>query len=176
MSDSRSQDGPSETGGLPTPSVGLLVGGTLAVVLLAVLATRYTSPGSQLRGPAAEDAQEAVAQRIAPVARVVLQPETVAKAPRTGEQVFQTVCTACHTAGVAGAPKIGDVAAWAPRIKGGYEALFNSALKGKGGMPPQGGGAVSDDELGRAVVYMANQGGARFNEPKAPAAAASAAP
>jgi hypothetical protein len=56
----------------------------------------------------------------------------------------------------------------------GYEALLNSALKGKGAMAAQGGGEYSDFEIGRAVVYLANQGGGKFAEPAAPAAAASA--
>jgi len=81
----------------------------------------------------------------------------------------------CHEAGVAGAPKFGDAAAWEPRIKTGYDALLNSALKGKGNMAAQGGGDLSELEIGRAVVYMANAGGASFEEPKAPAPAASAA-
>jgi cytochrome c5 len=74
-----------------------------------------------------------------------------------------------------GAPKIGDEAAWGPRVKAGYDTLLNSALKGKGNMPPQGGGDSSEFEIGRAVVFMANKGGAKFDEPKAPAEAASAA-
>jgi cytochrome c5 len=60
-------------------------------------------------------------------------------------------------------------------VKTGYEALLTSALKGKGNMGAQGGGDFSDYEVSRAVVYMANNGGAKFDEPKAPAAAASAA-
>jgi cytochrome c5 len=94
---------------------------------------------------------------------------------RAGEQVFTAQCGACHTAGAAGAPKLGDAAAWGARIKTGYDSLLNSALKGKGAMGAQGGGDFSDVEIGRAVVYMANKGGAKFDEPKAPAAAASAA-
>ncbi len=62
-----------------------------------------------------------------------------------------------------------------PRIKTGLETLVNSALKGKGNMGPQGGGDFSDFEIARAVVYMANNGGAKFDEPKMPAPAASAA-
>jgi cytochrome c5 len=92
-----------------------------------------------------------------------------------GEDVFKAQCSACHTAGVVGAPKFGDAAAWAPRIGQGYEALLNSALKGKGAMAAQGGGAFNDTEIGRAVVYMANAGGAKFDEPAAPAAAGEAA-
>jgi cytochrome c5 len=94
---------------------------------------------------------------------------------RTGEQVFAGQCSACHASGAAGAPKFGDTAAWAPRIAAGYDALLNSALMGKNAMTPQRGGEFSDYEIGRAVVYMANQGGAKFEEPKAPEPAASAA-
>ena len=95
---------------------------------------------------------------------------------RTGEQVFNAQCTACHTAGAAGAPKIGDADAWGPRIKTGYEALLTSALKGKGAMAAQGGGDFEDIEIGRAVVFMANGAGGKLEEPKAPAAAGAAAP
>ena len=77
---------------------------------------------------------EAVTKRIAPVAGFELVDANAPKVFKTGEQVFAAVCTACHTAGVAGAPKIGDNAAWAPFIKAGYESLLNVALHGKGGM------------------------------------------
>jgi len=90
---------------------------------------------------------------------------------KTGEQVFNAQCAACHTAGVVGAPKFGDAAAWGPRIKTGYDALLNSALKGKNAMGAQGGGDFNDFEIGRAVVYMANAGGAKFAEPAKPEAA-----
>lgn len=84
---------------------------------------------------------------------------------KSGEAVYQAQCTACHTSGAAGAPKIGDVAAWAPRIKTGYDALLLSALKGKGAMGAQSGGEFDDFEIARAVVHMANAGGAKFAEP-----------
>ncbi len=66
--------------------------------------------------------QEAVAKRIAPVAGFQLVDANAPKVFKTGEQVFAAVCTACHTAGVAGAPKVGDNAAWAPFITAGYDA------------------------------------------------------
>ena len=94
---------------------------------------------------------------------------------KTGQAVFTAQCSACHANGAAGAPKFGDAAAWAPRIKTGFEALLHSALKGKNSMPPQSGGEASDYEVSRALVYMANKGGANFEEPKPPADAASAA-
>src|SRR5690606_30313681 len=90
---------------------------------------------------------------------------------KTGQQVYESTCVACHGAGVAGAPKLGDNAAWAPFIKAGYEDMVNKALHGVGAMPPKGGNpSLSDFEVERAVVYIANQSGASFDEPKEPAA------
>src|SRR5690606_9206835 len=87
------------------------------------------------------------------------------------QQVFDSTCTACHTAGVAGAPKIGDSAAWAPFVKAGYEDMVKNAIHGIGAMPPKGGNpSLSDFEVARAVVYIANKSGASFDEPKEPAA------
>src|SRR3989442_165450 len=77
---------------------------------------------------------------------------------RSGEEVVKTVCAACHQAGVANAPKLGDKTAWAPRIKEGLGELVKDAIKGKGAMPPKGGNpSLTDDEVTRAVVLMANQ-------------------
>lgn len=93
------------------------------------------------------------------------------RAMKTGEQVFQVQCTACHTSGAAGAPKIGDVATWGPRIKTGYDNLLTSALKGKNAMGAQGGGDFEDFEIARAVVYLVNASGAKFADPVKPAPA-----
>ena len=84
---------------------------------------------------------------------------------KSGEEVFKGQCAACHASGAAGAPKLGDAAAWGPRIKTGYPALLNSALKGKNAMAAQAGGEHEDVEIGRAVVYMANAAGAKFADP-----------
>jgi len=112
------------------------------------------------------DEQAAMAQRLQRVGSVELQAGSAGGAPKTGEQAYQAQCAACHAAGALGAPKFGDVAAWAPRIGAGLAALTNSALKGKNSMPPQAGGALSDLEVSRAAAYMANNGGAKFAEPK----------
>ena len=73
-----------------------------------------------------------------------------------GKKVYDTACMACHAAGVAGAPKFGDKAAWAPRLKTGMDALYTAALKGKAAMPAKGGnGALSDAEVKAGVDYMA---------------------
>ncbi|MGE5615348.1 MAG: cytochrome c oxidase subunit II [Bacillota bacterium] len=79
-----------------------------------------------------------------------------AAAPADGKSTYDTICMACHATGAAGAPKFGDKAAWAPRIKQGKDALYNSALHGKGAMPPKGGNpGLSDDAVKAAVDYMA---------------------
>jgi cytochrome c5 len=125
-----------------------------------------------LGGLTAQDLERNVAERIRKVGTVEIRD---ANAPqRTGEQVFKAQCTTCHTAGVAGAPKFGDAAAWANRISKGFDALVQSALHGKGAMPAQGGGDFTDLEVSRAVAYMADAGGAKFPEPAAPAAQAAA--
>ena len=79
---------------------------------------------------------------------------TVAEA-LTGEEIYQTKCSACHATGAAGAPKFGDAAAWAARIEKGSEALYASALKGVNAMPPKGMCMeCSNDEIRAAVDYM----------------------
>ncbi|MCW5655234.1 c-type cytochrome [Hydrogenophaga sp.] len=121
----------------------------------------------------AVDQELATAQRIQRVGTVELRDAN--RPPQLGEAVYAAQCVTCHGAGLAGAPKFGDASAWAPRIATGYAALLNSVLKGKGAMGAQSGGAFTDLELGRAVVHMANAGGAKFEVPQAPAAAAPAA-
>ena len=122
----------------------------------------------------AVDMEQAIAQRIQRVGTVELRDANRPLA--SGESVYTAQCAACHAAGLAGAPKFGDAAAWGPRIATGYEALLTSALKGKGAMGAQGGGAFRDAEIGRAVVHLANAAGGKFPEPQAPAPAAAAAP
>jgi cytochrome c5 len=119
------------------------------------------------------DRARGVAARIQKVGMVEIRDAD--RALKSGEEIFKAQCTACHTAGVAGAPKFGDAAAWGARIATGYEALLNSALKGKGAMGAQGGGDYEDAEIGRAVVYMANAGGAKFAEPQKAVVAATPA-
>ncbi|HLB17375.1 MAG TPA: c-type cytochrome [Burkholderiales bacterium] len=82
-------------------------------------------------------------------------------AERSGEQIVRAQCFKCHEAGVGGAPKIGDRAAWAPRLKNGLDNTVRSAVKGHGGMPARGGMAnLTDSELRSAIVYMFSQGAA----------------
>ena len=139
----------------------------IGIVLLVQLVTSKPGADPNAMTP------EAVAKRIQPVGRVEFGAGGGGAAgSRSGEEVVKTVCATCHQAGVAGAPKIGDKTAWGPRIKAGLKALVADAIKGKGAMPPKGGNAsLSDDEVARAVVFMANQSGASFKEPAAKAPA-----
>ena len=167
----------AHTGPIKTPKQlawAVLFAFVVPVVVIIMLANYVSTDTKPAAGTGALEAQ-AVAARIAPVAHVEVKDVNDVGAMKTGEQVFQAQCTACHATGAAGAPKLGDEGAWAVRIKTGYDALLNSALKGKGNMGPQGGGDFNDLEVGRAVVFMANKAGGKLAEPKAAAPAASAA-
>jgi cytochrome c5 len=184
MSDSKSShhdsaehhDGPHE-GPIRTPKqlIVAVVASFVVPIVAIILLVNYVDFGSKTGAGSDSMSPEAVAKRLQRVGSIELRDASSPASLRTGEQVYVAQCTACHAVGAAGAPKTGDEAAWAPRIKTGYDALLTSVLKGKGAMGAQGGGDFSDFEIGRAVVYLANKGGAKFAEPAAPAAAASAA-
>jgi cytochrome c5 len=113
---------------------------------------------------------EAVTARIQPVGRVEFGAPPAAPGARSGEAIVQATCGACHQAGVANAPKIGDKNAWAPHLKHSLKELVQTVTKGKGAMPPKGGDAsLTGDEIARAVAFMANQSGGNFKPPAAPA-------
>lgn len=102
--------------------------------------------------------EEKTAELIQPVARVELASAAPSDGPKSGEQIVQTVCGACHTAGLLNSPKTGDKAAWAPRIAQGMEMLYKSSINGKNLMPARGGNpALSDDEMKAAVDYLVKQ-------------------
>jgi cytochrome c5 len=163
--------------GVVIGAVSLIVG----IILLAQFAVGSHGARSMKDDPAMSPAQ--VAKRLAPAAQVVIDPNAPAPAAAapaatpalavaavtppppaggaakpaaaSGKATFDSVCSACHATGVAGAPKLGDKAAWAPRIKTGIETLHASALKGKGAMPPKGGNpAIADADVKAAVDYM----------------------
>lgn len=102
-------------------------------------------------------------------AAFVLVPCTVlAESGKTGEQVYREVCSACHAAGVANAPKFGDRKAWAPLIKEGQAVLTADAWVGIRGMPPRGGRPdLTLEEFGRAVAYMTRAAGSGWKDPDA---------
>jgi len=118
--------------------------------------------------------------RIKAVGTVVMADASGAKGNLTGDQVYSQVCKTCHEAGLAGAPKTGEKAAWGARLVQGQATLVAHAIagyQGKAGvMPPKGGNAdLTDVEVERAVVHLANQAGATFKEPAAPAPTAAPA-
>lgn len=165
-------EGPIKT---PKQLVGAVVASFVVPIVAIIMLANFVNFGSKEGAGSDGMGAEATARRIQPVGSIVVKDASDASALKNGEQVYQAQCSACHASGAAGAPKFGDEAAWAPRVKTGYDALLTSALKGKGNMGAQGGGDFSDLEIGRAVVFMANKAGGKLDEPKAPAAAASAA-
>ena len=163
----------SHTGPIKTPAQLLwtsffsFVAPIFIIIGLVYFVTSNNKPAA-----GAVDPELATAIRIQRIGSVELRDAN--RPLQSGEAVYTAQCAACHAAGVVGAPKFGDAGAWAARIGQGYDALLTSALKGKGAMAAQGGGAFSDVEIGRAVVHMANAAGGKFDEPAAPAAAGEA--
>ncbi len=145
----------------------------IVIVTLAQIAASGKKPAA-----ATAASEEAVAKRIKPAGTVVVDPSqaaapaavqvavtapaaAVSAAPAGGDSakgksIYDASCAACHGAGVAGAPKTGDKAAWAPRLKLGKDAMVASVIKGKGAMPPKGGNAsLADADIKAAVDYLA---------------------
>ena len=148
-------------------------------IVLIVMLTQLVTSGTDTGKSNPAMSSEAVARRLQPVGTVVVDPNQpapaaaapvqVAAAPAgnsapsaaagaggdKGKSVYDATCMVCHAAGVAGAPKAADRAAWAPRLKSGMSALYASSMKGKNAMPPKGGNlALSDADVKAAVDYM----------------------
>lgn len=163
-----------------TALVGALVPVLIVVYLIAQHVVGYVSTHSSKEDPAA--ASKLIAERIKPIGEVGEGPAMgSAKVEKGGEEVYNAVCVGCHGSGAAGAPKFGDKGAWGPRIAQGFDTLVKNAtggFTGKAGMMPAKGGAsdLSDNEVARAVAYMANKAGANFKAPEAQAPAAAPAP
>lgn len=161
------------TGPVKTPKqLLLMVFYSLVIPIFAIIALVYFVTSGNKPAAGADNSDKAVAQRLQKIGMIEIRDAN--RPLKAGAEVYAVQCAACHAAGLAGAPKFGDVAAWAPRIKTGYEALWNSALKGKNAMGAQGGGDYSDIEIGRAVVHLTASAGGKFAEPAAPVAPAAA--
>jgi cytochrome c5 len=165
-------------------AIGITLGAValvVAIILVTQLAVSSYSSRPMKDEPAMSDA--AVKQRLAPVAKLAIDPNAPQPAPAAaapsgavpavapaaippaaagkaaaadGKAVYDATCAVCHNAGVAGAPKAGDKAAWSARLKASKkEGLHASAIKGKGAMPPKGGNAaLSDDAVKAAVDHL----------------------
>ncbi|MCB1923072.1 MAG: cytochrome c5 family protein [Gammaproteobacteria bacterium] len=162
----------------------LIVLGALVAftIIILVLARSITSSVEEARGPDPR-VRAAVAERIKPVGSVdVAMANAAPAAPKSGAEVVAAACNSCHGAGVLGAPKIGDAAAWQQRLDavGGIDGLTASAIAGKGAMPPKGGSMSSEAEIKAAIEHMLKESGvdvaAAGSAPAAPAAAAVPAP
>jgi cytochrome c5 len=157
----------------------------LVPVIGIVMIASFATGGLKVDSRSSDASAAAVAERLKPVGSVVIgevlapaaeaQPAGATAAMKStgngpvktaaaggegaGKKLYDTVCMACHAAGIAGAPKTGDKAAWKPRIATGKETLYNSALKGKNAMPPKGGAmSAADADIKAAVDYIVSQG------------------
>jgi len=133
----------------PPPEAGQAAAATTPA---APISTAAAAPASPAAGAAANPGP---ATNSAPAPAQIAAATPAGTAKPDGKKVYDTTCMVCHATGAAGAPKFGDKAAWAPRIKAGIDALHASALKGKGAMPPKGGNAaLADADVTAAVDYM----------------------
>lgn len=147
--------------------LGILVAFAVAMYWLANgIAT--ATPGAYEKGSATEE--QLIDKRLAPIGDVQISGDAktqmaaaapvaaAAGAPKSGKEIWQGTCSACHQAGLLGAPKIGDKAAWTPRIAKGMDVLKDHALHGFNQMPAHGGNsALTDDDVVKALEYMVGQ-------------------
>ncbi|MBI3042377.1 MAG: cytochrome c5 family protein [Betaproteobacteria bacterium] len=165
----------------PKQLVVAVVAAFAVPIVLIVMLTQLVTVGADTSATNPALSDEAIAKRLKPVGEVAIDPSqpkpepapaapvAVAAAPAPGapapaaaiagagkgKAVYDASCMACHAAGVAGAPKAGDKAAWAPRLNAGMETLYASSLKGKNAMPPKGGNlSLADADVKAAVDYL----------------------
>ncbi len=157
----------------PKQLIILLVLAFLVPVTLIVMLSQLVTSGGDFSKNHPGMSDEAIAKRLKPVGDVVVAEAAGPKVEKGGKEVVEAVCAACHATGASGAPRIGDKAAWAKLIRQGLGALTKEAINGIRQMPPHGGNPdLTDIEVERGVVYMANQAGAKWIEPVSKTAAA----
>jgi cytochrome c5 len=162
----------------PKQLIAAVLAGFLVPIICIVLLVEYVTNHNRVGAGSTGQTAEAIAARIKPVSDegFTFRDVNAPKQLQAGTEVYKAVCAACHDSGAAGAPKVGDMAGWAPRIGQGYETLVKHAVQGIRAMPAKGGNPDLDEvEVARAVVVMANQSGAKFKEPEVKAAPAQAA-
>jgi cytochrome c5 len=165
----------------PLQLIAVVVAAFLVPITLIVMVTQLVTTGGDVSKDHPAMSDEAIAKRLKPVGEVAVDPSqpkpaasvtaapVVAAAPAArsaagaakgaaggkGKSIYDGTCMVCHAAGVAGAPKAGDKAAWAARLKSGMKALYASSIKGKNAMPPKGGNlSLPDADVRAAVDYM----------------------
>ena len=161
----------------PKQLIAVVAGFFLVIVIGIILLVSFVTT-DKLEGAGTQSlGEEAVAARLRPVAEegFTLVDANAPKVLQAGNAVYTAVCAACHGTGAAGAPKIGVPGDWTARLEQGYATLVKHAIEGIRAMPAKGGNPDLDNlEVERAVVYLANQSGAKFKEPAAPAVQAAA--
>ncbi len=154
----------------PKQLIAAVVAGFVIPIIVIVLLVQYVGSAPKVGAGSNAQSPEAIAARLKPVADegYTLVDASAPRQLKAGAEVYNAACVACHGSGAAGAPKMGDSAAWSKRIAQGYDTLVSHAIKGIRAMPAKGGNPDLDDlEVARAVVHMANAGGAKFKEPAA---------
>ena len=144
----------------------------LVPILLIVMLSQFIANIRSVDMGSAAMSPNAVATRLKPVGDLAFAEAgaSAAAGPRSGEEIYKAVCSACHATGAANAPKFGDKGKWAPLLEEGQKQLVETAIKGVRAMPPRGGNpGLSDLEVERAGVFIANGAGGKFKEPAAPA-------
>ena len=170
MSDNSHDQHEDHTGPVKTPKQMLLLSlASFVIQVFIIIGLVFYVTSSNKPAAGAVDTEKATALRIQKVGTVEIRDAN--RPLKAGAEVYKAQCAACHDAGAAGAPKFADAGAWGGRLGQGLEGLVNSALKGKGAMGAQGGGDYNDTEIARAVVYLTNSAGSKFDEPQAPEAA-----
>ena len=139
----------------------LTVLGVLLLIAIIIGEGVMPRPGEPKAVTKAEDTVEDIAMRLRPVVSLdEMRASTSAMAAagdtadKSPEQLYQGACLACHNTGAAGAPKLGDAAAWSERLSKGIDALVSSAIGGIGAMPPRGGSQLSDEQIREVVEYI----------------------
>ncbi len=139
----------------------IVLGGIIAPIFVVYAVTK--SPDAIEKPAMVID----VAANIKPLAVVEVAATDGANIEKNGQEVVEAACAACHASGVLNSPKIGETVVWKARIAQGLETLTKHAIEGIRTMPARGGNPdLTDNEVAKAVVYMANQSGANFAAPK----------
>lgn len=163
----------------PKQLIYVVIAAFIVPIVIIIMLAKYVATGDKPAAGSTAMTEEAIADRLKPVAKLEFVDANAPKVLKTGAEVYNLACAACHATGAAGAPKFGDKGQWAPRLGKGYETLWNNAVKGINAMPAKGGNPDLDDiEVARAVAHMTKEVGSNDTppEPKAPAAAPADAP
>lgn len=177
MADSNVKMTPTKPKDVIVSVVAGLLAPLLAIFLIVQLVLSIQA--DQKPDTSSEAAQKAALERIKPFAELAALDASVPVVEKSGQEVYDTACVACHGSGVLEAPRFENKGDWSARIGQGYDTLLKNAIEGIRQMPPRGGADLTDTEVARAVVYMANASGASFKAPEAAAPAeaeAAAAP